>query len=221
MELRTLAAAAPIAALLKLGAAQAAPTIFYDEAEFLAAAASAGIFLGFESFETYEDFAEPPIVGPIYTIDGFLFVLNDDSGSADFATDGKKTLVSNASNQPRFTFNGPVNAFAIDVIDVLTGPATGTFGLSIDGGASITVLEGAQQPFFHVEFIGILDLDEGFTEIVLNTGQIFEAFNLDRFRYGALLRGNPEPVPTPTPEPASLALLLGALGATAWLRRRS
>jgi len=200
-----------------------ANTLFTSEGTFQAAAGVTQI----ESFETIAPRlrAAAPIVTPLLTVtplaapDVTLIGIQNgpdapETGHGTFAFSGSQYLFSYNLNQPtstlRFTFNAPVNAFALTLTDAGEGP--GGISLKTDAGffASGVALPLAGSGNGSTLFYGVTQ-DVSFTEAVLTVSITDEAFGVDRVHIAVV------------PEPAEYALMLAGLalvGAATRRRRR-
>jgi PEP-CTERM motif len=200
-----------------VSAASAAPVVYTDEANFNAALAAAGITTGVESFDSLA------VGGKLTPFDLGPFTLSNVApgqpvlaitSSANFVTQGTRAVLTSPGMQPiLFTFDTAIRAFAMDVVDA-EPTSGGSFLGRIGGAAQQTFFTGGTGQFGRT-FLGILDVDQAFTTVLVDADGGLGSFAFDRVQYD--LGG----ASTSVPEPASLTLLgIGLVGAAARLRRR-
>jgi hypothetical protein len=174
-------------------------TYIDDEAGFQAAAASAGVAMNVESFESMN-----PVSG-IPSLDMGEFLVDPINGNldiGDFAlpgTDGVRWLrVYTTAFPVLFVFDNPINAFAVDIANVFTYSG-GSLSFQLDGGPTQTIVNQAGSEERNV-FFGVIDTTSSFSTIAISENITYdENVVFDRVQFGV-------------PEPATLALLtLGGL----------
>lgn len=142
---------------------QAAPVFYTDEAAFTAAASGASIALSMESFENSSNGGLNGFSG--INISGF-YVLYCNPGNVYNpgpcpSTDANKSV--EWEREITITFDNPINAFGIDIINIGTsGPITLT--LTSDNGSQI-LYSGYEGINGNVIFSGLIDTDAQFSSI--------------------------------------------------------
>ena len=204
-----------------LPGASAAPAFFTSEAAFQSGASSAGIAsFSIESFETLPNSTSAPFSVGNLTVTPLGGTLGTVFAPSSFATDGTHELgwnnASASSKQIRFTFANPINAFAIDVIDLgdsnppgSTGPIPATLILTIDS-VSQTLFSNFTGADGNVLFAGVVDASTAFSFITIELTGVPQGdyVGFDRLQSAAI------------PEPSLLALLGVGLAGLAASRRR-
>lgn len=198
-----------IALLLTVtGTASAVPTIYTDESSFTTALGSAALTT--DSFEDLVSNTAPPLNRGNYSLSTNF----DIDASSSVVSDGTRSLAIQEDTDAfaLFSFNAPIHAFSIDILDALDN---GT-----NGGKLLVSIDGIERTFFtsttdlanHNQlFLGILSTT-GFSSVKVrgDTGGSDDVLRLDRLRYSDI------------PEPSAFWLLgFGLFGmlATGKLRR--
>lgn len=228
--IKHLLAAFVLAAVSGVGPAQAAPTVFNDEAAFRAAAGPVTTY-GFESHTLAEstDLASPLLAGQLDNSFGLAysglnaFQIVDDAADPN-VVDGTHFLFTHSSAAaPNYTltfsnFGGidaAVTAFGLTVVDFASNvqeAASITFDIGALSGTLLSVVGG--QPDYTLNFIGLtVNPEEAFSSITLTLNDMSSGFqSFDRVLFSER--------PAEIPEPATLLLIgLGGL-LMAWLRAR-
>lgn len=187
--------------LFRLG--DAAPIFFNQDADFRSVVTGAHVVLEKESFEY-----EPYCYQPFTTTSGISIRLNIPGNTRinneirRFATDGTRYLESetlSGSSAPyelTFSFASPINAFAIDIVDLGTAlnagrPDPKSVILQTSLGSQ-TVLDHYVGANYNVVTIGVADFDTAFSLVTLkipDCGGPQDFFSYDRLQFGAV----PEP----------------------------
>ncbi len=123
-------------------------------------------------------------------------------------TNGPKTLKisERVDGWIKFTFDEPIFAFRIDIIDALD-LGVGDAIVTVDGYAPVTFINDSTFDNHHVLFLGIIDWD-GFTMVTIDL-----TYNPDKVYYDNLRF-------TGISEPATLAMFGLGLAGLGFLRRR-
>lgn len=183
----------------------AAPIFFNTDAGFRNAVATSHVVLNTESFENEPHFYQPLIttteISIRLNIPGNTRINNEISR---FATDGTCYLESetlrgsSAPYELTFSFASPINAFAIDIVDLGTAlnvgkPDPKSVILQTVLGSQ-TVLDHHVGANYNVVTVGVVDLDTVFSLVTLkipDCGRPQDFFSYDRLQFGAV----PEPRP--------------------------
>lgn len=230
MRRRVLASGLGVAAV-GVVAAQSAQALVIHTSESAFDAATAGLSLSVEDFEAFD-----PSPGSFQVISGAL-----DAG--DFTISNPFTDSVFVSTVPTFplggttkirwthgidepfvvTFDEAVNAFAFDFVGFnarAAFPFNVMVTLDADGDGDLETLSAlVDHPAGTPGFIGLVDLDRSFSEVIVNADAVFgDVYVVDRFQYGA--ESSSGSGPGPLPEPSTLATLGLSLGALGWMRRR-
>lgn len=200
----------------------AAPIFFDNDANFRSAVTTANVVLNKESFEN-----EPLCDQPFTTASGISISLNIPGNTRingeirRFATDGSCYLESETLRGPSapydltFSFASPINAFAIDIVDLGTALNSGkpdpkSVILQTALGSQ-TVLDHHVGASFNVVTVGVVDFETAFSSVSLkipDCGGPQDFFSYDRLQFGAV----PEPQPLPMLLLAALALWIESAG---------
>ncbi|MCW5761334.1 MAG: PEPxxWA-CTERM sorting domain-containing protein [Phenylobacterium sp.] len=216
---RTAAAAAVALLAAVAGTAHAGVSIHTDEAAFAGAVGALAVPLLVESFETQPGNGPglPASTGAPIAFDGGVVDCTLDACSRFFVTtlyhtDGSQGLYARTGGLTRFTFDAPVNAFAIDLVD---------FGdtLMSAGSTLIVTLDGVAFEVF-ADFVGA-DLNRLFVGVTSDRAFRVVSFSgsvaqddlvFDRLQFGRAAAA---------PEPGAWGLMiLGFAACGAALRRR-
>lgn len=196
-------------------AASAAPIFYTNEASF--DAAIGGAVLSFESFESNFADGVTSVIFPGVTVSGDENLVRTDPSS--IATHGTSTIgivdIGSDGNFVTFSFDSPVNAVSLYVLDPLDTRLTGTLTLSNNNGAS-QLLFSAPLPDLSQQFVGLIDTAATFSSITVSVTQEDEGIEFDSLRFGVI----DFDAPTSVPEPSTLLLLFSSLAAIGVARRR-
>ena len=194
--------------LIYLSPSFASPIFFIDRVTFNAAAASAGISLQTESFESH--FSQAPMVdfGP-FTVTATDNVIS----STFFPTDGTRSI--DADPEATFSFEVGVNAFGIDIIDFGdAGKAKLIFngaGLATDMILAQVANSSQKWPDGKILFFGVIDSDVSWQDFFFKT-----TLNSDDMHYDSLSFGTVRSIP----EPSTAYLVFPLLILWAWGARQ-
>ena len=208
----TLIAIVALVALAFMGgvnSAHAVPTFFTSESAFNAAIGGASLNL--ESFESTFVDGTPSVTfsGLVVTGDQNLIRVNPVAQ----ATDGTGTIgivdFNFNGNFVTFTFNSPINAFSVDVLNANDFGSGGNLILSNNNGASQTLYSGLFPTNFN-SYSALIDNTASFTSVAVNTTLTGDGLQFDRLRFGLV---NFSPASVPEAETSVLVLVgLGLVG---------
>ena len=188
--------------------------IHTDETAFNAAVN--GGTMNQEGFETLNLFQFDPVTLGSVTIDGPWLGITRTTDSR-YVTEGDQAVLWNARNNRLFdfTFDSPINAFAIDIANFGTN-GENTLLVSIDGGEFFNVFESFEGARGNELFLGIFAGQGSFSNVTFTATnrRIFgDVIGFDRLQFGRVAA-------TPVSEPATLALFGLGLAGLGVLRRR-
>ncbi len=129
-----------------------------------------------------------------------------EEGGGPPATEGSRlaryfTGLPGTSGGVTFTFDSPINAFSVDIIDALDGAVIEAFlRLSNSNGDSMDIASGGQ-PNNSVLFAGITDNAQAFSSVTIFSTKPQDAILLDRVQYNVV------PIP-----PAAYLFASGLIG---------
>lgn len=149
----------------------------------------------------------------VNTVSGIVYG-NDDP---NFVSEGNRAIDwAQADGNITFTFNSPINAFAIDIKDLgVNDPEfRTTLSVSVSGGAFLPIFGNFTGALGNQLFAGMLDTSTTFTAVTFTNTIEFDAMGLDRLQFGIV-----EVPIIAVPEPGGFALLLSGLVGLALLRR--
>lgn len=199
-KLSTIAVAT--ATLIAASSAQASPIYFTDLTAFNNA-------LGAETLSV-NDFETLTSNTPSGTDFGpFMIETGDDIDKASYGTNGPTSLKisENTDDFIKFTFETPITAFGIDLVDALdTGG--GSIYVTVDGGSPEQVIgPTGDLPDLNLIFIGVIDLD-GFTMVKIDSNDNNDFLFYDNLRHSEIA------------EPATIAMFGLGLTGLGFIRRR-
>ncbi len=185
---------------------------FTNETEFNTAIG--GVALTTEGFEaidldlagntgplTFEGLSVNTVGGKVYG--------NDDP---NFVSEGNRAIDwAQADGNITFTFNSPINAFAIDIKDLGTAGST-ILSVSVNDGTFLPI--NFEEPLGNQLFVGLFDTTTTFTAVTFTNTIEFDVIGLDRLQFGIV-----EAPIVAVPEPGGFALLLSGLIGLVLLRR--
>ena len=199
-KLSTIAVAT--ATLIAASSAQASPIFFTDLTAFNNALGAE--ILAVEDFETLTSNT------PSGTDFGrFKIETGDDIDKASYGTNGPTALKisENSDDFIKFTFETPITAFGIDLVDALdTGG--GSIFVTVDGGSPEHLIgPTGDLADLNLIFIGVIDLD-GFTMVKIDSNDGTDFLFYDNLRHSKIA------------EPATIALFGLGLTGLGFIRRR-
>jgi hypothetical protein len=214
----TLAAAAAVV-LAAAGPSRAGVLIHTNETAFAGAAAALGAPLSVESFESQPGNGPglPASSGTPVPFAGGVADCTLDACSRFFVTtlyhtDGNQGLYARTGGLTRFTFDAPVNAFAIDLLDfgdTFMSPGS-TLTVTLDG-VAFDVLTGFVGGDLNRLFVGVTS-SRAFQTVAFSGSVAQDDLVFDRLQFGRAAT---------VPEPAAWALMIiGFAVSGAALRRR-
>ncbi len=190
------------ATLIAASSAQASPIYFTDPIAFYNALD--GETLSVQDFETLtSNTPSGTDFGP------FKIETGDDIDKASYGTNGPTALKisENTDDFIKFTFETPITAFGIDLVDALdTGG--GSIYVTVDGGSpEHFVGPTGDLPDLNLIFIGVIDLD-GFTMVKIDSDDRNDLLFYDNLRHSKIA------------EPATIAMFGLGLTGLGFIRRR-
>lgn len=192
--------------------AQANLITFADETAFNTAISGAALTTeGFEAIDLDAN-TGPLTFGEVSvnTVGGIVYG-NDDP---NFVSEGDRAIDwAQADGNITFTFNSPINTFAIDIMDLGTAGST-TLSVSVSGGAFLPIFDNFTGTLGNQLFVGLFDASTTFTTVTFTNTIVDDVMGLDRLQFGIV-----EIPIVAVPEPGGLAFLLSGLAGLVLLRR--
>jgi hypothetical protein len=202
-------AAVALVALAFMGgvnSAHAVPTFFTNESAFNTAIGGASLNL--ESFESPFVDGTPSVAFADLVVTGDQNLMRVNPVAQ--ATDGTGTIgmvdFNFNGNFVTFTFNSPINAFSLDVLNANDFGSGGNLILSNNNGAS-QALYGGLLPTNFNSYSALIDNATSFTSVAVNTTLTGDGLQFDRLGFGLV-----DFSPASVPEPETFLLMLAGLG---------
>lgn len=188
------------ATLIAASSAQAVPMFFNNLSDFDDELGS--VSLAIQRFENFKSNTPSGTDFGAFTVE-----TGDDIDKGPNGTNGPTSLkiAENSDDFVKFTFDSPITAFRIDLVDALD-QSGGSIFVTVDGVQHVIGLL-AEQPDLNVMFIGVIDLD-GFTMVTIDSDDGGDLLFYDNLRH------------TRIAEPATIALFGFGLAGLGFVRRR-
>jgi hypothetical protein len=209
----------------------ASPMLFEVLDKFRDGAAGARIAIGLEDFEAFSKRRNQEMVdmgsfsvsrtpsedrqnNPNFwdAGNGIYLDLDEIAGPEDIALSRGLDWTSDGVTPTVFTFETPINAFGVDLIDFGTiAEVTNQLVVTVDGGDPITAISVLEQQKRNHRFFGLIDNESAFSSITVLSTAGSDFVELDNVRFGATDSSDTNPAPSGIPLPATLLLVIAGL----------